>query len=85
MMDCILFKDDGTTKLMKVKDGQLNVNIPNPGSDTYTGYPIKHFDNQSGNDRIVYLIASLDPVSEGEILDAINSLRPQPIELIQKS
>lgn len=47
-MDCILFKDDGTTKLMKVKDGQLNVNIIEPHSDSYTGYPIKQFAERSG-------------------------------------
>jgi hypothetical protein len=77
--------DDGTTKLMKVKDGQWNVNIADPDSESYTGYPIKHFWHPSENDRIVYLIASLDPVSDGEVLEAINKLRPQPIELIQKS
>lgn len=82
-MDCILFKDDGTTKLMKVKDGQLNVNIIEPHSDSYTGYPIKQFAERSGNDWIIYLIASLDHISDGEILHAIRELRPQPIELTQ--
>lgn len=84
MMDCILFKEDGTTQLMKVKDGQLAVNIPIPSSKEYIGYPIRHFAQNSGNDRIMYLVASLDPISNDDATHAINELKPQPIELFQK-
>lgn len=84
MMDCILFRSGCESTLMKVKDGQLAVNIAEPGSLSYAGYPIKHFWHESGNDRIIYLIASLEPASDGEVLDAINRHRPQPIELLQK-
>jgi hypothetical protein len=83
-MDCILFKDDGTTSLMKVKDGQLAVNIPIPNSMDYIGYDIRHFSQQSGNDRIVFLIASLDHIDDGVVMHAINEHEPQPIELFQK-
>lgn len=84
MMDCILFNGDGTSRLMRVKDGQLAVNVVEKESDSYTGYPIKQFHHESGNDRIIYLVASLDSLSDGEVLDAIDKHRPQPIELIQK-
>lgn len=83
MPDCIIFKDDGTTKLMQVKHDQKSVNIAIPDSLNYIGYDIRHFTHKVGSDGLVYLIASLDPVEERLVIDALNQHRPQPIEWLQ--
>lgn len=84
MHDCILFAEDGSVKLMQVKDDQRAININVPDSFSYIGYDIKRFIDMEGDDAAVYLIASTSVVNYEAGLAAIYELKPKPYETLSK-
>lgn len=80
MFDCIVFMDDGSTRKVKTAKEFGSLTFAHHDGESVLDYRIQHFEHEKEGSVMIYLIASVEDMKQGLIIEAIYYHRPQPIE-----
>lgn len=81
MEDCILDDGSGTPSLMEVEKERQELTIIRPGEEHYYGFRIRKYGVITDEVQGVFLIASEEPLDDGEAISLVRQFKPSPVHL----